>query len=125
MQQLIERLLGILSPVRDEIKGISVSRGVVRGVVRVVITPADSEKLKNKEVLVCPETTPDFVPAMRRSIAIITDVGGITSHAAIVSREFNIPCIVGTQFATRVLRDGDLVEVDASVGVVRVLKRKN
>jgi pyruvate,water dikinase len=68
-------------------------------------------------------TVPDFVPAMSKAVAFVTDEGGITSHAAIVSRELGIPCVVGTKIATRALRDGDLVEVDASRGIVRVVER--
>jgi len=60
---------------------------------------------------------------MKRAGAVITDEGGITCHAAIVSRELGIPCIIGTKIATRTLRDGDLVEVDADTGVVRILER--
>ena len=67
-------------------------------------------------------TTPDFVPLMQKSAAIVTDIGGLLSHAAIVSREFNIPCIVGTQYATKVFKDGDMVEVDADKGVVRKIQ---
>ncbi len=66
-------------------------------------------------------TSPEYIDAIRRAGAIVTDVGGLTSHAAIVSRELNIPCIVGTKIATTVLKDGDLVEVDATNGVVRKL----
>ena len=68
-------------------------------------------------------TTPDFVPAMRNAAAIVTDEGGVTSHAAIVSREMNKPCIIGTKIATQVFKDGDVVEVDAEKGVVRKLNR--
>ena len=64
-------------------------------------------------------TTPDFVPAMKKAAAIVTEQGGITSHAAIVSRELGVPCVIGTKIATRVLKDGDLVEVDANKGIVR------
>lgn len=65
---------------------------------------------------------PPLVPAMNRAAAIITNTGGITCHAAIVSREMKKPCIIGTKIATRVLKDGDLVEVDADKGVVRIIK---
>jgi phosphoenolpyruvate synthase/pyruvate phosphate dikinase len=64
-------------------------------------------------ILVCPMTLPDYVPAMKKARAIITNEGGITCHAAIISRELKIPCIVGTKIATQVLKDGDRVEVDA------------
>jgi len=68
-------------------------------------------------------TTPDFVPAIQKAAGIITDEGGITCHAAITSRELKKPCIIGTKFATQVLHDGDLVEVDADNGVVRILEK--
>ena len=68
-------------------------------------------------------TTPDFVPLIRKASAIITNEGGITCHAAIVACELKKPCIVGTKIATKILRDGDLVEVDANNGVVRILER--
>lgn len=64
-------------------------------------------------------TNPDLVTAMKIAGAIVTDLGGITSHAAIVSRELNIPCVIGTKIATKVFKDGDMVEVDANRGDVR------
>jgi pyruvate,water dikinase len=67
-------------------------------------------------------TRPEFVPLMKKAIAIVTDEGGITCHAAIVSRELKKPCIIGTKVATQVLKDGDMVEVDANSGIVRILK---
>ena len=66
-----------------------------------------------------PMTRPEFLPLMKKAKAIITDEGGITCHAAIVSRELGIPCIIGTKIATKVLKDNDLVEVDAEKGIVR------
>ncbi len=69
-------------------------------------------------------TTPEMVPVMKRAAAFVTDEGGITCHAAIVSREMKKPCIIGTKIATKVLKDGDLVEVDANRGIVRILERK-
>ena len=79
------------------------------------------EKFKRGDILVSPATNPNILPVMKIAAAIITDEGGITCHAAIVSREFKIPCVVGTKIATKVLKDGDLVEVDAEKGVVRKL----
>lgn len=67
-------------------------------------------------------TRPEFVPLMKKAAAIITDEGGITCHAAIVSRELNIPCIIGTRIATKVLKDGDYIEVDADNGIVKILR---
>lgn len=81
--------------------------------------PEDVAKLVKGDVLVSIATTPDLVTAMRKASAIVTDVGGLTCHAAIVSRELGIPCIVGTKIATKVLRDGGVVEVDATRGIVK------
>lgn len=69
-------------------------------------------------------TSPWYLPAMKKATAIVTDEGGITCHAAIVSRELKKPCIIGTKIATKVLKDGDLVEVDANKGIVRIIKQK-
>jgi len=69
-------------------------------------------------------TSPDFIIAMRKAAAIVTDEGGMTSHAAIVSRELKIPCIVGTKIATKVLKDGDMIQVDAETGVVKIFQNK-
>ena len=68
-------------------------------------------------------TTPWYLPAMKKAAGFITDEGGLLCHAAIVSREMNKPCIIGTKIATKVLKDGDLVEVDANNGVVKILKK--
>lgn len=86
--------------------------GKARGVVTVVHGIKDIAKVHVGNVLVAVTTHPDYVPAMRKAVAIVTDEGGITSHAAIVSREFGIPCIVGCRNATQLLHDGDMVEVD-------------
>jgi len=75
--------------------------------------------MKDGDILVAPMTSPDFIVAMRKASAIITDEGGMTSHAAIVSRELGIPCIVQTRIATKVLKDNDMVEIDLEKGVVR------
>jgi len=66
-------------------------------------------------------TSPDFMPVIKKCSAIVTNLGGITSHAAIISREFGIPCIVGTKNATEILNTGDMVEVDADKGIVRII----
>jgi len=81
------------------------------------------DKLKQGDILVTTMTTPDFLFIMKKAAGFITDEGGITCHAAIVSRELKIPCIIGTKIATKVLKDGDLVEVDAKKGIVRIIKR--
>ncbi|WP_163993162.1 phosphoenolpyruvate synthase [Pyxidicoccus caerfyrddinensis] len=101
------------------VTGLGASPGVVSGRVRVLHKPEEGKRLQQGEVLVAPMTSPDWVPTLRRSAAIITDSGGMTCHAAIVSRELRIPCVVGTRSATRVLRDGEEVTVDGSTGQVR------
>lgn len=105
------------------IVGITVSTGagVARGFVRILRSSRQAGKMKPGEILVAPMTTPDYILAMRKAVAIITDVGGLMSHAAVISRELEIPCIVGTKIATQVLKDGDKVEVDAIKGIVRKL----
>ena len=105
-----------------QIKGTPVMSGIVRGIARVCHGSADAlRKVRVGQVLVCGMTLPDYVPAMKKAAAIVTDEGGTTSHAAIIARELGKPCIVGTKIATQVLKDGDLVEVDANKGVVRKL----
>jgi phosphohistidine swiveling domain-containing protein len=108
----------------QEIKGQIGNKGIARGIVRIVKSPVHFHLFKNNEILVTGMTRPEYVPLMRKAKAVITDEGGITCHAAIVSRELNKPCIIGTRFATRVLHDGDLVEADANQGIVRILKCK-
>lgn len=103
-------------------KGQAVSLGITRGRVRIILSPKQAGQMKLGEILVTTMTSPDFIVAMRKAAAIVTDVGGITSHAAIVSRELKIPCIVGTHIATHSLKNGDRVEVDANKGIVRKLK---
>lgn len=107
----------------DVISGIvaSVGNKIVRGKVRILLEPTNP--IKKGEILVTTLTSPEYIFAMRKSRAIITDSGGLGSHAAIVSRELRIPCIVGTKIATKVLKDGDLVEVDATRGIVRKLAK--
>lgn len=104
------------------VKGNIGKKGIARGRVAIVLRPSDNQKVKEGMILIAPETTPDFVPAMARAAAFVTDQGGITSHAAIVAREMGKPCIIGTKVATQVFKDGDLVEVDADTGVVRKLE---
>ncbi|MBU3906524.1 phosphoenolpyruvate synthase, partial [Patescibacteria group bacterium] len=79
-------------------------------------------KMEKVDILVAGMTSPEFIIVMKKAKAIITDHGGMTSHAAIVSRELGVPCIVGTKIATQVLKDGDLVEVDADQGVIKIIK---
>jgi pyruvate,water dikinase len=98
--------------------GIAASPGIGVGPVRIVPVASQIDKVKNGDVLVAEMTTPDFVPAMKRASAIVTDRGGRTAHAAIVSRELGIPCVVGTEVATKTLKDGQEITVDGSGGTV-------
>ena len=97
------------------------SKGLAKGKAVIIRGVKDLEKVKEGDILIAVTTHPDYVPAMRKAAAIVTDEGGITSHAAIVSREFGLPCIVGTKIATKILNDGDLVEVDANNGTIKKL----
>ncbi|MGC8923819.1 MAG: phosphoenolpyruvate synthase [Candidatus Micrarchaeia archaeon] len=100
------------------VKGFGATTGASTGKVRIIPSPKEIGKVESGDILVTTMTSPDFVPAMRKASAIVTDEGGITSHAAIVSRELGIPCIVGTGNATKVLADGMVVTVDADHGIV-------
>ncbi|MBI5036335.1 hypothetical protein HZC09_03240 [Candidatus Micrarchaeota archaeon] len=104
-----------------EVSGLTGSPGAAEGTVRIINTNKDLRKVLEGDVLVAPMTRQDFVPYARRAKAIVTDEGGITCHAAIVSRELGVPCIVGTGNATSVLRDGQKVRVDADKGKVDLL----
>lgn len=105
-----------------EIKGMVASMGKITGIVKIVLSIKNLNKVKDGDILVSPMTRPEHISAMKKVGAIVTDDGGITCHAAIVSRELKKPCIIGTKIATQVLKDGDLVEVDADKGVVRIIK---
>lgn len=105
-----------------EIKGVPASKGRARGEAKIINVSADFGKMRAGDILVAPMTRPDYLPLMKIAAAIVTDEGGVTCHAAIISRELGIPCVIGTQVATDALKDGDLVEVDATRGVVRKIK---
>lgn len=108
---------------KDIICGQVASQGYAKGIARIVLGLSDFGKFQEGEVLVTGMTRPEFVPLMKKAIAIVTNEGGITSHAAIVSRELDKPCIIGTKNATQLIHDGDLVEVRAHHGTVRILER--
>ncbi len=100
------------------LRGLGGAPGISSGAARVLVSLDDARKLNDGDVLVTHMTSPDWLPLLRRASAVVTDSGGMTCHAAIVSRELQIPCVVGTGEATRKLRDGELVTVDATRGVV-------
>ena len=107
----------------SEIKGSCASRGKVTGSAVVIYGKKDLVRVTQNSIIVTEMTSPDYVPYLKKVKAIVTDEGGVNCHAAIVSREMGIPCVIGTKFATQVLKDGDKVEVDADRGVVRIINK--
>lgn len=103
------------------IKGSIANMGFVKGRVKVVLSPDDMEEFNEGDILVTTMTRPELIPAMEKAIGFITNEGGMTCHAAIVSREFNVPCIVGTTVATKLLKDGDLIELNAIEGIIKII----
>lgn len=105
-----------------ELKGFPASVGIVRGTVKVIDKVEEFGKMNKGDILISAMTRPEFVPVLEKAAGIVTNEGGITCHAAVVSREMKIPCIVGTKMATKVFKDGDVVELDAEKGIVRKIK---
>lgn len=105
----------------DLVGTVAFNGGIVRGKAMQIHAIEQVPHFKPGRVLISPMTIPDFVPALKKAVAVVTDEGGITCHAAIVSRELRIPCVIGTKFATKLFKDGDLLEVDTRKGVVRKL----
>ncbi len=105
----------------SELKGSVAFKGIVKGIVKIVRRKDEVGLVKEGEIIVSPMTTPDYVPAMKIAGAFVTDEGGIMCHAAIIARELKKPCIIGTKIATKVLKDGMMVEVDANNGVVKII----
>lgn len=107
----------------QKINGLCANGGVCRGAAKIVLNAkTEAKKFNAGDILVTSMTRPEFLPLMSKAAAFITDEGGITCHAAIAAREMNKPCIIGTKIATKILKDGDLVEVDADKGIVKILK---
>jgi len=108
---------------RKTIKGFSAYKGKVQGVVRLVLSKKDYRKVKKGDILVASNTNPDYLPIIKKAGAIVTDEGGLLCHAAIVSRELKKPCVTGVKIATKVLKDGQLIEVNASTGIIKILNK--
>lgn len=111
----------------NQFKGNVANKGNAKGKVRLILhtkrkMAKEVAKFKKGEILVTEMTRPDTILACKKAKAVITDEGGLTCHAVIVSRELNIPCVIATKIATKVLKDGDMVEVDANKGLVKILK---
>jgi len=106
----------------ERLRGLGAAPGRASGRARVLHGPQDLHRVQAGEVLVCEGTSPSWTPAFTRIAACVCDQGGTLAHASIISREYRVPCVVGTAVATRVIADGDLVDVDGSAGTVTVLK---
>lgn len=108
---------------QNEVIGTPACKGISRGNVKIIpfsLTPEKYlSKMEEGDILVSDTTGPEMVVIIKKAAAIVTDEGGMMSHAAVISREFNIPCVVGTKYATKVFKDGEMVEVNANNGVVR------
>ena len=104
-----------------ELRGIAASKGVAEGPARVITSVAGLDEVETGEVLICPITAPSWAPVFARISAAVSDIGGIMSHAAIVSREYGLPAVVGTGFGTKRIRTGQRVRVDGDNGVVTIL----
>jgi len=102
-----------------EFRGFVASSGKITGKAKVCNTSKDARDIEPGDILVAPATSADFVPAMRKAGAIVTELGGLTSHAAVVAREFKLPCLVGVENITKLLKNGDIVEVDANNGIIK------
>ena len=106
------------------VKGTATYPGIIIGKVRIIKRKDEIDQMKKGEVLISPMTTPDVFIAINKACAIVTDEGGQLCHAAIISRELKIPCIVGTKNASEAFINGDLIEVNANKGIVKLIKRK-
>jgi pyruvate,water dikinase len=104
---------------QTEFEGTCACSGKATGKVKIINTTEDMPKMEKGDIMVSHTTFPSLVPAMKKAAAIVTEDGGITCHAAIVSREMGTPCVTGIKTATKVLKDGELVEVDADNSIVR------
>ena len=107
----------------DEVKGFASSHGAAEGPARVLKTVEEISLLQEGEIMVCPSTNPSWGPALGRVAAVVTDIGGLTSHAAIVCREYGVPSVTGTGVSTDVIRTGDVLRVDGDKGVVTIVER--
>jgi phosphoenolpyruvate synthase/pyruvate phosphate dikinase len=107
-----------------ELKGLGASSGKIKGRVKICSWVEDAKKkIKKGEILVCPKTDPSWMPILVKVSGIITETGGLLSHAAIVSRELKIPCIVGVRDVFKKLRDGNLIEMDGEKGEIKILEK--
>jgi pyruvate,water dikinase len=123
-KEMFEKAKAAYSVGETKIKGISACKGIVKARARVILdVQKEGSRLKTGEILITSMTRPEFVPLMHKASAIVTDEGGMTCHAAIVARELNKPCIIGARVAVNLIHDGDLIEVNANTGIVKIIKK--
>ncbi len=118
----IEKKIQAISASPKEIRGTCAYPGLVRGMVRIITSPKSKNLFNPKDILVTGMTRPEYMPYIKLCAGYITDAGGILSHAAITARELKKPCVIGTQAATKILKSGELVEMDAKNGVIKIIK---
>ena len=116
-EKMLAQLMGF-SPTTQEIKGTVAYQGKVTGRVRITLDKGD-KKFSSGDILVSISSSPELMPYIVKCSAIVTDEGGLGCHAAVISRELKKPCIIGTKIATQVLKNGDLIEVDAFTGIIK------
>jgi phosphohistidine swiveling domain-containing protein len=121
LKQLVSLRSGNKHRHHKVVHGMVVSRGQAQGPVKIVMDASGQDIVAEGDILIAPMTTPDYLPALRKAAAFVTDEGGMTCHAAIVAREMKKPCVIGTKNATEVFQNEDLVEVDAISGVVKII----
>lgn len=120
LKQLIALRNGNKHRHKKVVHGMVVSRGHSQGPVKIVMDASMQGIVEDGDILIAPMTTPDYLPALRKAAAFVTDEGGMTCHAAIVAREMKKPCVIGTKIATEVFKNDDIVEVDAISGIVKI-----
>ena len=117
----VDGWLGAADSADGSLKGMSASPGLVEGVARVIFSPDQIGEIQEGEILVAPLTAPSWAPIFGKIAATVTDTGGMMSHAAIVCREYGLPAVTGTSFATSTIKTGDRIRVDGNTGVVTKL----
>ena len=111
----------VATPTSDDLRGVGASPGRAEGAARIILEPAGFGQLRPGEVLIAPATGPAWTPLFRTAAAVVTETGATMSHAAIVAREYGLPCVVAVPGVTNAFRNGERVIVDGSAGIVRRL----
>ena len=120
--ETIEEWLGGGDNASRSLRGVAASGGKVTGRARVVITSDDLHEVEEGEILVCRITAPSWAPVFSKIVAAVSDIGGIMAHTSIVSREYGLPAVVGTGFATQRIQTGQMIEVNGNDGIVTILE---